>query len=227
MSKSLITCRSSSGITLVEIIVATAVTGILIAVIMSFFSDKMVANATASARSRLLMDAQLSLDVINRDIKHSARVDEINRWADAHAPDSPGDDFSWESNAEVLILASPAVDSNNNFIYQDSFAYITYKNNLIYFVENGNLYKRILAAEVEGNAVATTCPEGTSGCPTDTLLASNISDFSVLYYNANDEEVVPADENARSVRVNLSISDTVYSRKIEAEFSIRSVFRNE
>ncbi len=217
----------SRGITLIELIVVTAVTGILIAIILSFFSDKIVANAIASARSKLLMDAQISLEVINQDIKHSARVDEINRWPDSHAPDSPADDYSWVSNGEVLILASPVVDSNNNFIYEDPFAYITHKNNLVYFLDNGNLYKRILAADVEGNAAGTTCPSGTTGCPSDTLLASNVSNFTITYFSFEDEEVSPEDENARSVRVDLSISDRVYSRDLQADFSIRGVFRNE
>lgn len=213
----------SDGFSLIELIVATAITGTLIIIVTSFLSNQLVENAIQNARTNMTREAQLSLDVVNRDIKHAASVDSNNRWADEYAPDG---DYSWESDNDVLILASPARNLNEEYLYEDPFAYITHKNNLVYFVEAGTLYKRILPADIEDNAISdNTCPKSVSDCEPDIELINHVSDFSIRYYNALDEEVEP--EDARSVAVSLTMSTTVYGRSVEADYSIRSVFRND
>lgn len=217
--------RNQHGLSLIELIVATAITGMLIIIVMSFLSSQMVENAIQNSRAILLLESQTALDVVNSDIKHAARVDDINRWSDPNAPGAPGDPYSWIPGPEVLILATPAKDESNNFLYDDPFAYITHKNNLVYFVEDGTLYRRTLAGNIEGNALATTCPQGTSGCPSDTELINNVTSIEVNYYNASEEEVAP--DEARSVRVSIVVTDTVYGRDVTETYSIQSVFRNE
>ncbi len=219
------TLDNQHGLSLIELIVTTAVTGVLIVIVMSFLSNQMVENAIQNARAILLLESQTALDVVNSDIKHAARVDDINRWSDPHAPGAPGDPYSWDPGPEVLILATPAKDESNNFLYDDPFAYITHKNNLVYFVEDGTLYRRTLAGDIEGNALATTCPQETPDCPSDTELINNVTDLEVNYFNADDEEVEP--DEARSVRVSIVVTDTVYGRDVTEKYSIRSVFRNE
>ncbi|MEX0748910.1 MAG: type II secretion system protein [Candidatus Saccharimonadales bacterium] len=215
----------AGGFTLVELLVATTITGILLAVLMSFLGNQLRANATQNARAELLLDTQLSLDVINRDVKHAAKVDASNRWADEHAPDGPSDPYSWTSDNDVLVLASPALNSENEFLYEDPFAYITHKNNLIYFVTDNVLYKRILPADEAGNAAVLTCPAQISECSDDIMLAENVSNFELVYYDAEDMEVDP--ENARSVAVTLAVTTNIYGRDVTADYTMRSVFRND
>lgn len=217
--------RYQDGLSLIELIVATAITGMLIVVVMTFLSNQMVENAIQNARAILLLESQTALDVVNFDIKHAARVDDINRWSDPNAPSAPGDPYSWGPGPEVLVLATPAKDANSDFLYDDPFAYITHKNNLVYFVENGTLYRRTLAGNIEGNALTTTCSPGVSDCPSDTELINNVTGININYFNADDEEVEP--DEARSVRVSITVTDTVYGRDVTETYSIRSVFRNE
>ena len=213
------------GFTLVELTVATAVVGVLIVLMMTFLTDKLVDNAIKNARSNLQHETRLTLDVINRDIKHSANVDELNRWPDAYAP-APGDDYSWTSDNDTLVLAHPAQDDTQNFVYEDPLTYITYKNDYVYFLDGTTLYKRILAAPVANNRATTTCPPGTAGCPADIVLARNVTDFTLSYYDGNDQAVAPGD--ARSVGVTLKVLENVFNRPVEVEYSIiRTVFRNE
>lgn len=212
------------GFTLIEITIATLVVSLLAILVVGFLTDTFVNHMHKSARSDMLHESQIALDLMNKDIRHSANVDDQNRWPDDNAPDS-ADPYSWRSNGNTLILAHPVVNSDNDFIYRDSFAYLTYKNNLIYFVDNGTLYRRTLAADVNGNKANTTCPEGTSGCSNDSKLAENVKLFQVKYFNAENEEVAPSE--ARAVQATLRLEKQVYNRTLDVEYEIKSVFRNE
>ncbi len=219
--------KKSAGVTLIELVVATAVIGLLTILVMSFLVDKITTNAIDSARSDLQLQTQLTLDLLNRDIKLAANVDGQNRWADTNSPNSPTDNYSWASDADTLILASPAQDDNQNILYEDPQVYVSYKNDLIYFWDGASrtLYKRILAAPITGNKDETTCPNSQQGCPHDIKLAENVDSFSLNYYDGDDNSVTPSD--ARSVRVTLSVSRTVFGRDLNVSQSIRAVFRNE
>lgn len=210
------------GFTLLEIMIATAVVSVLAILIVGFLTNTFVNTMYKSARSDMLHETQLALDTMNTDIRHAANVDDQNRWPDENAPGGP---YSWRSDEDTLILASPVVDSNNDFIYRDPFAYLTYKNNLIYFIDNNTLYRRTLAADVSGNDATTTCPEDSTSCPGDSKLAEDVKTFHINYFDANDNEVPPT--NARSVQATLVVERHVYNRTLNVKYQIRAVFRNE
>jgi prepilin-type N-terminal cleavage/methylation domain-containing protein len=216
----------SKGVTLVELLVATAVISILIVLTMDFFSKQLVDNTVKNARAELQLDTQLTLNVLNQDIKHSAGVDSQNRWSDDNAPGAPGDLYSWNSDSGVLILARPATTSVNDILFEDPFTYITFKNNFIYYIDSfSQLRRRILAAPIPDNSQTTSCPEETPSCPGDPVLAKNVSQFFVQYFDGNDTEVPPA--NARSVKITLKLSTEKYNRTISGENFIKAVFRND
>lgn len=212
------------GFTLVELSVATAVTGILIIVIMSFAINSFVQISVDSARSDLLREAQISLDTVTQDIRLSSNSLEASSILDENAP---GGDDLWEGGPNVLILAAAAQDRDRNIIFADPLNYTSEKNNRIYFVNDGTLYRRTLAADVEDNAVSTSCPaaQAGSGCPRDSVLASNVREFSVKYFDGNNDEVEP--NQARSVEITLELAARKYGRQLSAEYSTRTVFRNE
>lgn len=216
-------CR---GVTLIELVVATAVISVLIVLTMDFLSEQIVQNSIKSARADLQLETQLTLDSINHDVKHSAGVDPQNRWEDDYAPGAPTDLFSWSSGSDTLILAKPATDSSNDILFEDPFTYVTYKDNVIYYLDGqSRLRKRILAAPVPGNSQNTTCPDEASGCAVDPVLASNVTQFLVEYFDGNDNPVVA--DNARSVQITLAMSTIKYNRNISGQSSIRTVFRND
>lgn len=213
------------GVTLIEMMVATAIVSIVAVLTLNFLVDKVIDNQIQSARSDLLREAQQALDTMGSDVRHSANVDDQNRWPDDNAPNGPTDPYSWSSDDKTLILARPASDTNGDFIYQDPFAYITHKDNLVYFVDDQTLYRRTIAADVSGNDATTSCPPGTTGCPSDSILARNVTSHTFQYFDAQDNEVSPTD--ARSVRVTITLGRSIYNRNLEVTYQTRWVFRNE
>lgn len=220
--------NQQEGYTLIELIVATTIIAILLVGIMTFLTTTMINNSVRNARADLLREAQLTLDVVTRDIRLSANVDAANRLEDPNSPDE-GDieGFGWNSDNDTLVLATAVEDNDRNIVFQDQAHYITEKNNIVYYIQNGNLYKRTIAADIEGNRLSTTCPEdlADNDCRPDIRLAENVQNFTVRYFDALNQEVNP--DQARSVEITLILHKRRYGRDVTAEYSTRTVFRNE
>jgi len=215
---------TQDGFTLVELAVATAITGILIIVVMSFTIDSFAQISKDSARSDLLREAQITLDNISEDARLSSNAYASSSLLDTNAP---GAGNTWTGGNNVLILATAAQDRSKNILFADPLHYTSYKNNRIYFVNNGTLYRRTLAANVANNAIQTSCPVGQNhpGCPDDSTMASDVTNFSVKYFDGNNQQVNP--NNARSVEITLELGKVKYGENIYAQYSTRTVFRNE
>lgn len=215
---------NQKGFTLVELLVATAITGILIIVIMSFLTNSLVQISVDSARSDLLRNAQISLDVMTRDIRSSSNAYDTSSILDEHAP---GEGEVWESSSTTLVLATAAIDSDNNILFADELHYTSHKDNNVYFVRDRVLYKRTLAADVPNNSARTSCPEiaADEGCPSDIVLSNDVHGFTLRYLDGNGDEVIPS--SARSVEITLDLSATRYGREVTASYTTRTVFRNQ
>lgn len=213
---------NSRGFTMVELMVATVVTGILILVIMGFFINSFVNFTISSARGDLLREAQLTLDAVTQEIRLSSNAYETATLLDENEPTA-----GWVGDENVLIVGTAATDADNNILFVDSMGYTSYKNNNIYFVQDNTLYRRTLAANVDDNARRTTCPEAasTAACPADTVLANDVAGFTIRYYDGNDAEVPP--NQARSIELTLDLAVTKYGRDLETTYTTRTVFRNE
>lgn len=217
---------SETGMTVIELIIAIVVTAILSTVILTFMIDNLRTSSMQFARQDLLTDARIGLDRVTSDIRLSSAADDNNRWQDAYAPGAPGDQLSWVSDSDTLVLARSAVSTSGSIIFDDPLSYITAKNNLIYFVSNNTLYKRILAAPVANNAAKTTCPKANSSpsCPADSVVMHNVSLFQVKYIDASNAEVPPSD--ARAVELRLTLTDDVFGSSVSSSYTTRMVFRN-
>lgn len=220
--------KLQDGFTLVEMLVATAVTSLMIVLIMTFLVNTLATNATDTARADLLREAQLALDAMNKDIRLSANADSINRWEDSNSPNAEATNgFGWSSDSDTLVLATAATDTNKSVLFSDATHYITFKDNIIYYLQDGSLYKRMLAGDVANNAAQTTCPEALAhpGCLADRKLVNNVQSFTIRYLNGNGEEVDP--DQARLIEAILNLSATKYGREISASYKTKMVFRNE
>lgn len=219
---------NESGYTLIELIVAVVVSSILIIGIMTFLVNSIVGNSLRTARADLLREAQLALDVMVRDIRLSANAETNNRIEDSYSPNAAVTaGLGWESSADTLVLAVAAQDSSDNIIFTDAAHYITEKNNIVYYVTDGTLYKRSLASGVPTNDFTTSCPpdSATSVCPADRLCVKNVENLVFKYYDATNTEVDPSE--ARSVEVELTLTATKYGRPVTVTYNTRTVFRNE
>lgn len=219
--------KKNKGFTLVEVIIALSVTSLLIFLIINFMTNSIVEYARAGARSELLNEAQVALDIISNDTRLSANADQNNRITDAYAPGAPADEFSWSSDTDTLILATAVEDSNGDIVFADPALYISEKNNNVYYLDGGKLYKRTLAADVTDNDAKTTCPpaQATPTCPADKELLKNVSQLTIKYFNDKNEEVVPT--NARSIEMYVKLEKTEYGQPVSADYTTRMVFRND
>ena len=217
---------TEGGFTLVELLIGITVSVILSGVILGFMAGEIDQSTVATAKAALLSQAEVGLGRVNIDIRLSSNADDQNRWPDSYAPVS-GNAYSWTSNGTTLILATAAQGSTNNILWQDASEYIPYKNNLIYFVKNGNLYKRTLAAQVSGNATKTSCPAqyASSSCPADEIVLSNVASFAVSYLDGNGNSVTPS--SARSIILNISLSEKSFGQTLNASYTTQMVFRDD
>ena len=206
--------------------VAIAVTGVLVVIIMSFMVNTVAQSAQESAREDLLMQAQTALDTASNDILQSADADATNRYADPNGPGS--DQFGWHSSSSVLVLATAVTDAHNTIIFDDPLHYITAKNNLIFYVKNGTLYRRAIADSITGNHLQTSCPVGATSdtCPADATLATSVSNFTVTYYD-NNGTLTTDPTAARGVQLAITMTRVKYNKTISVNYTQRTVFRNE
>lgn len=217
----------TAGFTLIELIITMLLIGILFLTIPNFVANWLEASSIGSARNDLLSNAETALDTASDDIRLSGAADDNNRWADANAPSSPSNNYSWQSNSTTLVLARAAVDSSNKVIFSDPANYISQKDNEVYFLSGSTLYRRTIASTDSNDAARTTCPSAlaTATCPADTVIATNVSAFSVQYYDANENQVTPS--SARSVQLAITITKQQNNHALTASYSTRMVFRNE
>lgn len=215
---------NESGMTLVEIAISVIVTGILLAVVFAFMTNSLVQYTNDTNRAELLNSAQVGFEKITNDIRLSANADTINRWPDAN---SPSGDFGWSSDSDTLLLATATEDSNGNIIFSDPANYISQKNNIIYYLQDSTLYRRVLAAPEDDIEAVTSCPPpaATETCPADSVILENIIEFSVTYIDEQNNEVSP--ENARAIELYAKLEKETFSEPVTIDYTTRMVFRND
>lgn len=221
------TIRNNAGFTIVEGLVVLVVTTIMVLVITNFMLQNILQTALATTRDTIIKEVEQSLDLAAKDVRLSANADEDNRWPDANSPGGAGNQYGWQSNNSTLVLATAAEDTSANIIFSDPHNYITEKNNIVYFVQDGTLYKRTIAAPVSGNGSVTSCPvaSASSACPADKELLHNVTDFDISYLNGQNQSVTPTD--ARSIEMHVTVSKKVFGQTVSTDYTTRMVFRNE
>jgi prepilin-type N-terminal cleavage/methylation domain-containing protein len=212
------------GFTLVEMLITITLVSVLSLIMADFIANWIKVSDIAQARANLLTNAQNTLDTVTNDIKLSGSADQPNRWPDANAP---GNQFGWQSNSGTLVLARIATTSQKDVIFSDPAQYITEKDNVVYYVSNKKMYRRIIAADDPNTAAVTTCPpaSATASCPADSKIGEDITAFSVSYYDANDQIVTP--DEARAIQLAITVSQSKGGQEITASYTTRMVFRNE
>jgi prepilin-type N-terminal cleavage/methylation domain-containing protein len=218
---------NSKGFTIVELMVAISVTTIMMVVTSVYLMRGLQNSTLQTARGNIQREIQFTLDAVASDVRLSANADLNNRNPDANGPGGPTNQYGWSSSASTLVLATAATTSADAIIFSDPANYVTTKDNIVYFVSNGTLYKRILAANVSNNGAKTTCPQAkvTASCPGDKRLLDNITNFSVTYLDGSNNAVSPTE--ARSVELSMTATKTLYRQPQTASYTTRMVFRND
>lgn len=222
----MISLRDETGLTIVELSIALTITAVLSTIIIGFSVDKLQQSSLQTMQYELLTNAENGLNTITNDIRLATSADDNNRWQDANSPGAPSNELSWQSDGDTLVLATAAQDSSGAIIFDDVHDYVSAKNNVVYYLSGGSLYRRILADPVSGNSAMTTCPASlvTANCPGDKDVLDNVNSFSVQYFNGQNQQVDPA--AAHSVQLTVLLKQHKYNQDITANYTTRMVFRN-
>lgn len=217
---------NQTGLTIVELLVALVLTTAISGLIIGFSVDKIQQSTTQTIQNDLLSNAETGLNRVANDIRLATSADNNNRWADPYAPSAPANELSWQSDSDTIVLALAAENSSHNVIFDDAHDYISAKNNVIYYLSGGTLWRRTLAAPNAGNIAVTTCPPNAanSSCPSDRDILDNVSSFSIQYYNS-DGSVAATPTDAHSVSLSVTLLKHRY-QDITAKYTTRMVFRN-
>lgn len=215
---------NQKGFTVTEVAISISVAAILMTLIFGFMTSSLVQYTNDTNRANLLNSAQTGFEIITNDIRLSANTDTNNRWPDTYGPSGT---FSWASDDDTLVLATAAEDTNGNIIFADQANYISQKNNVVYFLENGTLYRRVLASSDSNNAAKTTCPanQASGSCPADKIILENVKEFRVKYIDEQNVEVAPTD--ARAIELYAKLEKQTFSEPVTVDYTTRMVFRND
>lgn len=217
--------QRQAGFTLIELLVTMTLMSIVGVTLSQFVANWFEASTLTQARTNLLTNAESALDKVTTDIKLSGSADDNNRWPDNNGPGAPTNLYGWQSNSSTLILAKSATDSGGNVIYSDPNDYITEKDNEVYYLSGGTLYRRTLSSGSANDAAVTTCPPpGQAGCPADATVATGVTSFTVQYYDANENIVAPS--SARSIELDITLTSAQGGQTVSASYNTRMVFRN-
>jgi type II secretory pathway pseudopilin PulG len=218
--------QAEDGLTLIELGIALVITAALATIVVGFSIDKLQQSTLQDTKYQLLTNAEDGLDRMATDVRIASAADDNNRYQDPYSPGAPANELSWASSSSTLILAIAATGSNHTIIFDDVHDYDSAKNNIIYYLSGGSIYRRVLADPVSGNTATTTCPlaHATSTCPADSDVLDNVSSFSVQYYNNQNQQVTPS--SARSIQLSVQLLVHKYNQNITTSYTTRMVFRN-
>lgn len=215
---------NQSGLSLLEVLLAMAIASVLATVFLTVSLNYVATIMTNKASAELAIESNFALQNMVEDIRLADGVAATNTITDANAPVG-----GWVTSeaSNVLILNSPATTVDNDVIYDPSTG-LPYRNQTIYFISGGKLYKRILKnTDAAGNRAVTTCPAAamTSTCPSDRQYSSFMQDINFSYFDTDN--VVTADPaSARSVRLTAILSRKAYGKTITSSNTIQATQRN-
>lgn len=216
--------RDQNGYTVPELIVAISLFGIISVAFLGLMTNYFAGITRNNIFIDMTTNSQNLLRATVEELRYSAGVRESNTISDANGPGG-----GWNtSNADfVIIIAKPAQDSSGSFIIDTSTG-DPYNNELVYFKDGTDLYRRTLAnPSATGNTEVTTCPDSVSGpsCPPDTRLIENLDDMVFTLYD-QDDAATTNPLLARSVKIDLSMERDTFGDPLTLQNSIRATLRN-
>ncbi len=188
-----------SGFTIVELLVVITVLGVLSTLLFGALSDVYESNIKSVGKTIQTGDTHGSLYVIERDVVSAERFLTTNSIPDPSATIwRYGGNEPADPENQVLIIATFATtqslvgdaDANRSLVYSGPSCDQALKNNLIYFVKDGNLYRRTIVNTITpcagaGIAQKQSCTGGNGAAyceGSDALLLSGVSSFKIDYY---------------------------------------------
>lgn len=216
--------HSQNGYTVPELIVAITLFGIISVAFLGLMTNYFASITRNNIFIDMTTNSQNLLRATVEELRYSSGVRQTNTISD---PNGPGGGWNTSNADFVIIIAKPAQDSSGNFII-DTATGSPYNNELVYFKDGTDLYRRTLAnTSASGNTEITTCPppSATLSCPADARLIENLDDMIFTLYD-QDNVVTTNSLLARSVKIDLSMERDTFGDPLTLQNSIRATLRN-
>jgi hypothetical protein len=213
-----------AGFTVVELTISITIIAILIVAFSSVITNYYKLIAKTNAQIDMTISSQNLLRATVESLRYGDGVRQSNQIADANAPVGG---WSTSNSSFVIIIAVPANNTQRSYII-DSNTGDPYMNELVYYKSGTTLYKRVLANPgATGNTLTTTCPpaSATPSCPADKTLAEYVNNMTFNLYDQDGASTADPAE-ARSVKINLSMSRSIFSDNLTLDNTIRVTMRN-
>lgn len=221
--------KREGGFTLPEVIITLFIVAILSAALMTIYFIFFNQSIRNSFHARLAVESQSILRLIVEELRVSSGV-RATSMPDAYVLGGASNWSTSNSNL-VLIIATPAVDSSNNILFNTS-AGAPYINEMVYFANNGSLYRRQLAdTNATGNKYKTSCPaaNASASCPQDALLTNHFKSLSFTFFD-QDNVVIPEATGditkARSIELKIEMEHKTFGETVHYSNTIRMTMRN-
>lgn len=154
-----------NGFTLIEVIIATVIIGIVAVVIGEMYVKGTISSKTEINRSKLQVEAKNTLEGITSNVKLATKMEA-----------SYG---GYTGGASTLILSLPAVDANENFLYSGNQKIHDY---IIYRLENKNLHKLVFSTDSNSRLYSQN--------GSDQILLSNVKALTFAYEPALPTSII-------------------------------------
>lgn len=224
--------RNQRGFTLVEMLVVVPITLIVCVVLISILVSKNGELYERNARVNLRVEGLNLLDKLQDELTFSNKFNDtlISALDDDY---EPGGGWQYDSSpSNTLIISLPAIDKprsdpDRQFVYYTSGSLDGQIaiNNIIYFVEDETLYRRVVTPDPgivdPENYYEQTCPvDQAPGCQDDLTMSQNVESLQVQYFDENNTDVQDNPDLADKIIVTLNMSDVSNGNDIDETVSI-------
>jgi type II secretory pathway component PulJ len=206
-----------AGFTVLELIIAASMMSIIGLIVLNFFTENIINYHRSESQITLQSNTRQAIDTMSKTIRSAQTLEETNSITDANQPGG------WETDADTLVLATPSLDSGQNPIFADVSHNTVYTDNVIFYVSESVIFRRILAnPNATGNAAITTCPPASSSpsCPPDNKVVEDIATLSMSYDN-------PLPEQAQSVQLTITRIRNFFGKTFTSTVTGNVTLRNK
>lgn len=207
---------NNGGFTVVELVISIVIATILALSLVSIAGVWASQYSIGAKRNSMNTNIQTALNRMADDVRRSGKIVNANVYPDDAAP-TPDD--HWSSASNQIVLSQNVRDkTTGDPLFLPSLGI---DNSVIYYIRDGTIYRRVVAAPYPTNAQETqTCasPPASGGCPADTKILDKVTTLNFTYLDKNDAATTLID-NAIAVKINITTEDSQAGKPLAVDSS--------